>query len=85
MLCRQQYDERIKASQKHRVLGQGSPFQIETVQSRKLLCFYGGKKSEGMERTILQALFFHIGSSKFMEAFKIMRSKHELEAERVGG
>lgn len=35
-----------------------------------------------MERTILEALFFYIRSSKFMEAFKVMRSNHELEAER---
>lgn len=35
-----------------------------------------------MERAILEALFFYIGSSKFIEAFKIMRSNREAEAER---
>lgn len=58
MLHRQQYDERIKLSQKHHILGQESPFQIEIVQSRRLLCFYGGRKNEAMERTILEALCF---------------------------
>lgn len=81
-ICNQQYHEGIKLSQKHCIIGQESPFQIEMVQSKRPFCFYGGGRNKGMERTILEVLFFYIRSSKFMDAFKIMRSNQEAEAER---